>query len=57
MQGSSVAAERIFSRAKYVNATRMSLNPERFERFVITAANTRTISNRFPGFRSADLEI
>ena len=56
LQGSSVAAERIFSRAKYVNAHRMMLNHDRFERFAITAANTRAISNRFPGFRSVDLE-
>ena len=56
LQGSSVASERVFSRAKYVNARRFSLTPERFERFVVTAANTRAIANRFPGFRSVDLE-
>ena len=57
LQGSSVAAERVFSRAKYVNAGRFSLTPKRFERFVVTAANTRAIANRFPGFRSVDLEV
>ena len=57
LQGSSVAAERVFSRAKYVNAGRFSLTPKRFERFVVTAANTRVIANRFPGFRSVDLEV
>ena len=57
MQGSSVAAESIFSRAKYLNATRMMLNPERFERFIITSGNTRALSSRFPGFRAVDLDI
>jgi len=51
-----VAAERIFSRAKIVNHARFSLAPARFEKFVVTAANTKMISNKFPGFRVVDLE-
>ena len=56
-KGSSVAAERIFSRAKIINQRRFAVEPARFERFVVTSANSRVISNRFPGFRTVDLEV
>jgi hypothetical protein len=48
-----VAAERIFSRAKIVNKPLFSLARGDF---VVTANNTKMISNKFSGFRVVDLE-
>ena len=57
MHATSVSAERIFSRAKLVNQGRFATEPERFERFVVTAANYKMISNKYPGFRTVDLDL
>lgn len=50
----SVPAERIFSRAKLVNAGRYSTAPGRFEKLVMGWANYKKLSAHFGDFRDID---
>jgi hypothetical protein len=55
LQATSVGAERVFSRAKSVSAAgRFSTEQKTL---VVMAAITRAIANKFPGFRTVDLEL